>query len=144
MPVPVDELESARGPFPVKAGSNEYEALSFLASNHEYGFKPGEIAELTSINPSSASKTMARLHQKELVDRENGSYFIPPEEVEYIRKRLRSLDAAVRLFESEPDEPDQGEELPSIDPSKSSTIASDRSADEVATALVENIQRKRE
>jgi len=125
MPIHVDELTNDE-PFPVKPDTNEYEALSFLVANHQYGFTPAEIADHTDINNSSASKTMARLFKKGLIKRSDGVYYIDPERADTLCQRLESVDAAVQLFESTPDDDAYAEvgwekKLPSINPEDEST-----------------------
>lgn len=144
MPVHVDELTNDK-PFPVKPDTNEYEALSFLVAHREYGFTPGEIAEHTDISGSSASKTMARLFEKELVERSDGTYYVDPDRADKLKHRLESLDSAVQLFESAPSDDAYAEEgwedeVPSIDPDEEagttsgegSTSAEDQAEDLIA------------
>ncbi|WP_323173194.1 helix-turn-helix domain-containing protein [Natrialba sp. PRR66] len=130
MPVPVDKLTNDE-PFPVKPDTNEYEALRFLVANQEYGFTPLEVSDQTNISKSSASKTMARLFKKDLAKRSNGAYYVEPEHVNKLQQRLESLDAAVQLFESTPDDDAYAEEgweedLPSINPDDEPTTVETR------------------
>jgi DNA-binding transcriptional ArsR family regulator len=120
MPRHVDELRDGE-PFPIKPNTNEHEALSFLLSNREYGFTPTEIADRTTISEASASKTMTRLFDKGLVDRSQGVYYTDPDRTDDLKRRLGSLDAAVRLHETAPDddaytEPGWEEDVSTIDP----------------------------
>lgn len=120
MPIHVDDLTNDE-PFPVKPDTNEYKALSFLVAHREYGFTPSEIADHTDVNQSSVSKTMARLFEKELVERSEGAYYAPPSSADKLKKRLKSLDSASQLFESSPQDDIYAEkgwedEMPSIDP----------------------------
>ena len=144
MPIHIDDLTNDE-PFPVKPETNEYEALSFLVAHREYGFPPSEIAAHTEINESSASKTMARLFEKGLVERADGAYYLPPDRVDELKQRLKSLDSASQLFESVPNDDIYAEdgwedELSSIDPDEEaettdeadSTPAADQAADLIA------------
>lgn len=144
MPVPIDELTND-DPFPVKPDTNEYEALSFLVAHREYGFTPSEITDHTDISDSSASKTMARLFDKGLVERSEGTYYVNPDRADKLKQRLESLDSAVQLFESAPTDDVYAEEgwedeVPSIDPdeeadttsTEDTTPAEDRAADLIA------------
>jgi len=139
MPYHVDELRRDE-PFPVSPETNEHAALRFLVANHDYGFSPSEIAAETDISKSSASKTMSRLHEKGLVSRSQGAYYVDPERVESLKRRLESLDAAVDLFDDAPDDAyaDAGweDELPELDPSDQS--ASGDTSDIDAETLVSN------
>lgn len=139
MPYHVDELRRDE-PFPVSPETNEHAALRFLVANHDYGFSPSEIAAETEISKSSASKTMSRLHEKGLVCRSQGAYYIDPERVESLKRRLESLDAAVELFDDAPDDAyaDAGweDEIPEPDPSDQS--ASGDTSDTDAETLVSN------
>lgn len=103
MPRHVEDLRNGE-PFPVKPDSNEYEALSFLVRNRDYGFTPAEIAERTDVKRASAAKTVARLFEKGLVERADGSYFVDPDNAEEVKRRLDSLDAAVRIHDTAPDD----------------------------------------
>lgn len=122
MPRHIDELRND-DPFPVKPGTNEYEALSFLVSHREYGFTPAEIADHTDVSSSSVSKTVARLYEKGLVSRSSGAYYVEPERADEVKRQLESLDSATRLFDSAPEDAysEKGweEEVPSIDPDAS-------------------------
>lgn len=144
MPVHIDELTN-NDPFPVKPDTNEYEALSFLIVNREYGFTPSEITDYTDISDSSASKTMARLFDKGLVERSEGTYYVNPDCVDKLKQRLESLDSAVQLFESAPTDDVYAaegweDEVPSIDPDEEADTtgtgdtppAEDRAADLIA------------
>ena len=144
MPIHVDDL-TGNEPFPVKPDTNEYEALSFLVAHREYGFTPSEIAAHTEISEASVSKTMARLFEKDLVERSDGAYYAAPDRVETLKQRLRSLDSASQLFESVPSDDVYAEDgwedkLPSIDPDEEadtpdeggSTPAEDQAANLIA------------
>jgi len=150
MPIHVDELTNDE-PFPIKPDTNEYEALSFLVANHQYGFTPGEIAEHTDITKSSASKTMTRLFKKGLIKRSDGVYYVDPERADRLKQRLKSLDATVQLFESAPTDDAYAEEgweedLPSINPEDESapaetqdSTAIDAEAENLVSDLVDDI-----
>lgn len=91
-PIPVDELTArAAVDFPVNPGTNEEAALRFLAANPDYAWPPKEIADRTSVPSSSITKTAARLHEKGLVDRSSGYYFVPPARLDEIRGVLGDL-----------------------------------------------------
>ena len=138
MPRHVDELRDGE-PFPIKPGTNEHEALSFLVSNREYGFTPTEIADRTTISEASASKTMTRLFDKGLVDRSQGVYYTDPDRTDDLKRRLDSLNAAVRLHETAPDdnaytEPGWEEDVSSIDPDENRDQLPTEAADETDAA----------
>lgn len=147
MPWHVDDLRNSDS-FPVKPGTNEYHALSFLVANREFGFTPTEIAERTTISRSSASKTMTRLFDKGLVERSQGTYYVEPERADELQHRLESLDATARLFETAPDdayaEPGWEEEVPSIDPDEArpttnnDTRTTDADADNLVSDLTDS------
>lgn len=150
MPRHVDDLRNSDS-FPVKPGTNEYNALSFLVANREFGFTPAEIAERTAISDGSASKTMARLFEKGLVERAQGTYYVEPERADELQRRLDSLDATERLFETAPDdayaEPGWEDEVPSIDPDEDGTETGDDArstgvdADELVSGLTDTEDR---
>jgi len=151
MPIHVDELTSDE-PFPVKPDTNEYEALSFLVAHREYGFTPAEIADHTDISGSSASKTMARLFEKGLVERAEGAYYVDPDRADTLKQRLTSLDSAVELFESAPSDDAYAEEgwedqVPSIDTDDSSTTStkdSTATAENQAEELITELEGERD
>lgn len=128
MPRHVDDLRN-NDSFPVKPGTNEYHALSFLVANQELGFTPVEIADRTTISETSASKTMTRLFEKGLVERAQGTYYVEPERADELKRRLDSLDATTRLFETAPEdayaEPGWEDDVPSIDPDEERTTTDD-------------------
>ncbi len=124
MPIHIRELTHEE-PLPVRPETNEHEALRFLLSHREYGFTPTEIADRTTIAHSSASKTMARLFDKGLVERSQGAYYIDPDHAARLQQRLESLDSIVQLFDSAPTDDAYAEHgweehLPSVDPSAGS------------------------
>jgi len=147
MPIHVDELTSDE-PFPIKPDTNEYEALSFLVAQREYGFTPAEIADHTDISESSTSKTMARLFEKGLVERSDGAYYVEPDRADTLKQRLESLDSAVELFESAPNDDAYAEDgweddVPSIDPDDSSTTSTEddsATVEDRAEALVTDLE----
>lgn len=152
MPIHVDHLTSD-DPFLVKPDTNEHEALSFLVTHREYGFTPSEIADHTDINNSSASKTMVRLFEKGLVERSDGAYYVAPDRVDTLTRRLESLDSAIQLFESTPTDDVYAEEgwedkLPSIDPNAEADTTNQESSPSVENqakdviADLEDSQRK--
>jgi len=141
MPYHIDELRREE-PFPVRPDTNEYVALRFLVANPDYGFTPSEIAAETEIAEGSASKTMSRLHEKGLVRRSRGAYYVDPERVDSLIARLESLDAAIDLFDDAPDDAyaDAGweEKVPELDPSESSDTATTATDAETLVANVEH------
>ena len=143
MPIHVDDLTNDE-PFPVKPETNEYKALSFLVAHREYGFTPSEIADHTEINESSASKTMARLFEKGLVERAEGAYYVDPDRA----SKLKSLDSASQLFESVPNDDVYAEEgwedeMASIDPDEEADTTDEGDstpAEDQATDLIADIE----
>ena len=138
MPRHIKELRD-NDPFPVKPETNEYEALSFLVRNREYGFTPSEIAERTIIPEASASKTMVRLFEKGLVKRSQGAYFVDPADADELKDRLESIDAAARLHQSAPNDDVYGEagwedKISSIDPNQDQDRQSGETASETGTS----------
>lgn len=97
-PVPVAELKAREdADVPVKPGTNEEAALRFLAANPDHGWPPKAIADGTEIPESSVTKTVARLHEKELVDRSSGYYFVAPERRDEIQGFLGDLHQLAEL-----------------------------------------------
>jgi len=147
MPVHVDDLTNGE-PFPVKPDTNEYDALRFLVANREYGFTPSEIADQTEVSDSSIAKTMTRLFEKDLVERSDGVYYVPPEDADEIKQRLESLDSAVQLFESTPDDDAYSEDgweddMPSLETSEQADAPSGESskpAEEQADDIIADIE----
>lgn len=149
MPVPVDELTNG-DPFPVKPDTNEYEALSFLVTHHEYGFTLSEIAARTDLSKASTAKAMAPLLENGLVERAENIYYIDPRRADELKQRLASLDSVDRLFEAAPSEDayanqDWEQEVPSIDPDEEIEPSTEHSktAEERAEALIADIEDRR-
>lgn len=147
MPIHLDDLMNDE-PFPIKPDTNEYEALSFLIAHREYGFTPIEIADHTEINESSASKTMARLFEKGLVERAEGVYYAAPDRADKLKQRLESLDSAIQLFESGPNDDVYAEEgwedeMGSIDPEEEAETTNERDsipAEDQAANLIADLE----
>lgn len=148
MPRHIDELRN-NDPFPVKPDTNEYEALSFLVSNREYGFTPTEIADRTPISEASVSKTMTRLFEKGLVERSQGVYYVDPDRADDLTQRLDSIDAAARLHETAPDDDVYAESgwedhVSSIDPDRDQTqtlieAGDETEAEDEAVELIDRV-----
>lgn len=142
MPRHVSDLQRDES-FPVKPGTNEYEALSFLSRNSEFGFSPAEIAAQTPVPKSSASKTMARLVEKGVIERAEGVYYVEPERQAAIKRRVESLDAAARLFETAPSDDAYAEDweaaVPTLDVDEEMGARDAAGSDDAATALVDEI-----
>ena len=120
MPGHADELQDG-GPSPVKPETDEYEAFSFLVAHRKYGVTPKEIVDGTTLSEPSASKIVARLFDKRLVERSQGVYYVAPGLAEDLKHRLDSNDAAARLHQTIPyndpyAEAGWEEEVSSIDP----------------------------
>ena len=90
----------------------------------------------------------ARFFEKGLVDRAQGTYYVEPERADERERRLDSLDATARLFETAPDddyaEPAWEDEVPSIDPDENRTTTNNddarttaADADELVSDLVD-------
>lgn len=137
-PVPVEELRAREdAEFPVKPGTNEEDALRFLAANPDFGWPPKTIADRTEIPESSATKTAARLYEKGLVDRSAGYYFVVPERLDEIQGFLGDLHHLVELAGEpgqDPVHPTGPTERERAEPEPSSTSEVDELVDEVADA----------
>lgn len=146
MPRHIEDLQND-DPFPVQPETNQYHALSLLVANREFGFTPAEIAERTPVSETSASKTMARLFEKGLVERTQGTYYIEPDRADELKRRLDSIDAAARLFERTPDdayaEAGWEDDVPSLSPAQPrSDTEEDTGTSDVAseaTTLVDDL-----
>jgi len=93
----VDDLRND-DPFSVTPETNEYDALSFLVSDQEYGFTPADLADRTYTSHASASKTMTRLFDNGIVERSQGMYYVDPDRADSLKHRLTSIDAAIRVL----------------------------------------------
>jgi len=74
MPVDLDTHNPSE-PVDVRPGTNEAEALCFLYANADYGFKPAEVREYTSIPTNSAYKALTRLYEKDLIGKTADGYY---------------------------------------------------------------------
>jgi Mn-dependent DtxR family transcriptional regulator len=90
-------------PFPVIPETDEYEALSFLVRNRGERFTPSEIALHANVSEASAPETLHDLLEKNLVEHDQGGYYVSSDRAEDIKSRLESVDAAERLHETTPD-----------------------------------------
>jgi hypothetical protein len=95
---------SDSSPFLVRPDSDEYTVLSFLVRNSGERFTPAEIATHTSIGEARTSETMAGLCERELVRCSQKSYYVTPDDAPELRRRLKSIDAGVRLHDGTPDD----------------------------------------
>lgn len=123
MPTPVDELKRRdEESLPVRPGTNEEEALRFLAANPDLGWTPKEVAAHTTIAATSITKTMERLYEKTLVDRVQGTYFVKQGRLDEIQgvfgdlHNLRTMAGEKRQTPVHPEEQDtsdrrKGEEV---------------------------------
>jgi len=74
MPIELDTHDPTE-PVDVQPGTNEAEALCFLYANPEYGFKPAEIRQYTSIPKNSAYKALTRLYEKDVIGKTADGYY---------------------------------------------------------------------
>ena len=91
-------------PFPVLPETDEYEVLSFLVRNRGERFTPSEIAVHADVNEASAPETLHDLLEKNLVEHNQGDYYVNSDRTEEVKFRLESVDAAERLHEAAPDD----------------------------------------
>ncbi|MDL0129132.1 MarR family transcriptional regulator [Halobacterium salinarum] len=97
-------VSSLDEPFPVKPETTEYEVLRVLVTHHEEKLTPTEIAAETALSTAQAAETLGQLAKAEIINQENGVYYIDSGQAERMKQRLESVDAAVELFESAPDD----------------------------------------
>jgi len=90
--------------FPVKPGTTEYEVLRVLVTHREEELTPTEIVAETGLSTARAAETLGRLSKAEIINQENGVYYIESRQAERMKQRLESVDAVVQLFESAPDD----------------------------------------
>lgn len=74
MPVELD-THDPDDPIDVQPGTNEADALCFLYANADYGFKPAEVRDHTSIPRNSAYKALVRLKEKDLIGKTADGYY---------------------------------------------------------------------
>lgn len=91
-------------PFPVLPDTDEYEVLSFLVRNRGERFTSSEIAVHADVKEASATETLYDLLEKNLVEHDQGDYYVNSDRAEDIKSRLESVDAAERLHEITPDD----------------------------------------
>ncbi len=99
-------MDDSRGhePFPVLPDTDEYETLSFLVRNQGERFTPSGIAVHADVSEASAPETLHNLLEKNLVEHEQGDYYVNSDRAEDIKSRLESVDAAKRLHKTAPDD----------------------------------------
>lgn len=59
----------------VRPDTDEAKALSFLYANSDYGFKPAEICDHTSIPNNSSAKALSRLFEKDVIGKTADGYY---------------------------------------------------------------------
>ena len=140
-------VRSLDEPFLVKPETGEYEVLCVLVANQKDGTTSDEIVAKTELSTSRAVETLGLLSKSEIVYQEDGVYYIGSEQAERLKRRLKSVDAAVQLFESTPDDAyaEEGwrDQVASInlkaEPETVGTAAS-RTAEEEAGVLIEEVE----
>lgn len=108
----------------VRPGTNEAALLKFLYRHSQYGYRPKELAEETSVPYQSVQKTLDRLRAKTLVGKTEHGYYHALDDDTIARRvaGLRSLDAlSTDLRESEPLSEAELETLPSLEPEQLSS-----------------------
>lgn len=135
MPTPVDDLQARRdAEFPVSPGTNEEEALRFLALNPEHGWAPKEVASQTGVARSSVNKTLARLYEKDLVDRVEGLYFVKPARVDEVRGLLGDMHSLTQLASEPTTQP-----VHPRDATRETAASYEPSTDEEVETLVDDV-----
>lgn len=59
----------------VEAGTEQAKALCFLYANDDYGFRPVDVREYTSLALTIADKALERLLEKDLVGKTHDGYY---------------------------------------------------------------------
>ena len=91
---------------------------------------------------------MARLFEKGLVERAEGAYYAAPDRADKLKQRLKSLDSAIQLFESVPNDDVYAEEgwedeMGSIDPEGEAETTNERDsipAEDQAANLIADLE----
>ncbi|MDL0133712.1 MarR family transcriptional regulator [Halobacterium salinarum] len=91
-------------PYVVIPDTDEYYALGFLVPNRGEQFTPSEIAASTDMSEADAADTMTTLFEDDLVERSQGTYYVPVDRAEELQRRLESVDAAAKVHENAPDD----------------------------------------
>lgn len=91
-------------PYVVIPDTDEYYALSFLVPNRGKQFTPSEIAASTDMSKADAADTMTTLFEDDLVERSQGTYYVPVDRAEELQRRLESVDAAAKVHDNVPDD----------------------------------------
>lgn len=74
MPIDIDTFQSSSEEDLRHRGTNAERVLSFLATNSEQAFTPGEVAERTGVVRNSIGAVLSRLEDRNLV-RHRGHYW---------------------------------------------------------------------
>lgn len=67
--------QNSKPPVDVQPDTDEAVALAFLYSNPEYGFKPEEVCQHTSILKSNTSDALSSLFEKDAVGKTVDGYY---------------------------------------------------------------------
>jgi len=140
-------VRSLDEPFPIKPETTKYEVLRVLVTHPEEELTPTEIAAETDLSTARTAETLGQLSKAEIINQENGVYYIDSRQAERMKQRLESVDAAVKLFESTPNDayPEAGweKQVPSLsreeEPERVDLGAS-RTAEEEAEGLIEEVE----
>jgi len=109
MPV---RLENHDPDINLRPGTTKSEIVEYLYQNPEWGYSPRDIEEELDIPHGTATTTLSRLYDDEMVGKTADGYYHALSDREDIRRYVANLDQANRLFghhrESDaPDEPDK-------------------------------------
>lgn len=133
-------------PFPFKPETTEYEVLRVLVTHREEELTPPEIAAETGLSTARTAETLGQLSKAEIVNQENGDYYIDSRQAARMKQRLESVDAVVQLFESAPDDAyaraGWEEQVPSLSREEEPERVNSQSetAEEAAETLIEELE----
>ena len=96
MPVRLDEHDPDLDLTP---GTTKSDIIAFLYDHSGLGFRPSEVSDRLDIPAGTATTTLIRLYDKDLVGKTNDSYYHAIENREDLFRYLASLEATERMFE---------------------------------------------
>ncbi|MDB2274331.1 MarR family transcriptional regulator [Halorubrum ezzemoulense] len=89
--------------FPVLPDTDEHTVLSFLVRNGGERFAPHKIVEQTSVSELNISAILENLFEYQLICCSEDTYYVNPEGRMELKHRLESIDAAVRIHDTAPE-----------------------------------------
>lgn len=110
MPV---RLEDHDPEIELRPGTTKSDIVAHLYRNPEWGYSPQEIKEILDIPRGTATTTLKRLYDEDVLGKTDDGYYYARDEREDVRRYVSSLDQVHRMFghhrdaDATPEEPEE-------------------------------------